>query len=170
MGGTDDPSNLIELTIEEHAEAHKKLWEEHGKIEDKIAWKLLSGQMPVAEGIKEIQRNYMKNRVVSEETRKKMSDVTRKRLKEKGHPMLGKKFSDESRAKMSESHKGQIPYNKGIKMTEEEVEKNRLGQYKVSKYECPICGKLCRGKGNYNQHISKHENNHVLKGKPKSSK
>ena len=27
MGGTDDPSNLIELTIEEHAEAHRKLFE-----------------------------------------------------------------------------------------------------------------------------------------------
>ena len=24
MGGTDDPSNLIELTIEEHAEAHRR--------------------------------------------------------------------------------------------------------------------------------------------------
>ena len=24
MGGTDDPENIIKLTIEEHAEAHKK--------------------------------------------------------------------------------------------------------------------------------------------------
>jgi len=24
MGGTNDPSNLVELSIEEHAEAHKK--------------------------------------------------------------------------------------------------------------------------------------------------
>jgi hypothetical protein len=30
MGGTDDPSNLIELTVEEHAEAHRKLWEQYG--------------------------------------------------------------------------------------------------------------------------------------------
>ena len=42
MGGTDDPSNLIELTIEEHAEAHKKLWEEHGKKEDWLAWQGLA--------------------------------------------------------------------------------------------------------------------------------
>ena len=34
MGGTDEPSNLIELTIEEHAIEHKKLWEKHGKRED----------------------------------------------------------------------------------------------------------------------------------------
>ena len=30
MGGTDDPSNLTQLTIEEHAEAHRILYEEHG--------------------------------------------------------------------------------------------------------------------------------------------
>ena len=29
MGGTDDPSNLIELTVEEHAEAHKILFEKY---------------------------------------------------------------------------------------------------------------------------------------------
>ena len=44
MGGTDDPSNIIELTVEEHAEAHKKLFEQFGKIEDKVAWMMLSGQ------------------------------------------------------------------------------------------------------------------------------
>jgi hypothetical protein len=44
MGGTDDRSNLIELTVEEHAEAHRKLFEEHGKEEDRIAWLTLSGQ------------------------------------------------------------------------------------------------------------------------------
>lgn len=44
MGGTDHPSNLIELTIEEHAEAHRFLYEKYGKNEDKIAWLALSGQ------------------------------------------------------------------------------------------------------------------------------
>jgi hypothetical protein len=43
MGGSDEPSNLIELSIEEHAIAHMKLFEKYGKIEDKIAWKALSG-------------------------------------------------------------------------------------------------------------------------------
>ncbi len=43
MGGTDDPSNLIELSVEDHAEAHKKLWEEHACWQDLLAWKGLSG-------------------------------------------------------------------------------------------------------------------------------
>ena len=45
MGGTDDCSNIVELTIEEHAEAHRILFAEHGKLEDKIAWLSLSKQI-----------------------------------------------------------------------------------------------------------------------------
>lgn len=44
MGGTDDPSNLIELSIPEHAEAHRILYETYGKLEDLIAWRMLSGR------------------------------------------------------------------------------------------------------------------------------
>ncbi len=43
MGGTDAPSNLIELTIEEHAEAHRKLYEKYGDEFDRIAHLSLSG-------------------------------------------------------------------------------------------------------------------------------
>ena len=45
MGGTDDPSNLIELTVRQHALAHKKLYEKHGKWQDKLAYQMLSGQL-----------------------------------------------------------------------------------------------------------------------------
>lgn len=44
MGGTDDPENLIELTLAEHAMAHLKLYEEHGKRQDLWAYKFLSGR------------------------------------------------------------------------------------------------------------------------------
>ena len=44
MGGTDDPSNLIELTVEEHAQAHKDLYEKYGKKEDLCAYYMLSGR------------------------------------------------------------------------------------------------------------------------------
>jgi hypothetical protein len=54
MGGSNEPSNLIELTVEEHAEAHRKLWEKHGKIEDYVAWKGLSGQISLKEILKEL--------------------------------------------------------------------------------------------------------------------
>jgi hypothetical protein len=43
MGGSDDPSNLIELTVEEHAQAHLDLYEKHGNWQDLGAWYLLTG-------------------------------------------------------------------------------------------------------------------------------
>lgn len=53
MGGTDNPENLIELTLEEHAEAHRILFETHGSIFDKIAWKALSGQITMSDAAKQ---------------------------------------------------------------------------------------------------------------------
>jgi len=72
MGGSDEPSNLIELTIEEHADAHKKLWEEHGLYEDYLAWTGLSKMVDKQEHIKMVQSFFAK-----------------KRLKEKGNPFTG---------------------------------------------------------------------------------
>jgi hypothetical protein len=42
MSGTDDPSNLIELTPGEHAEAHRLLYEQHGHWQDYVAWQGLA--------------------------------------------------------------------------------------------------------------------------------
>lgn len=61
MGGSNDSENLIELTIEEHAEAHRILYEKYGKTEDYLAWKGLSGQMGKEEILKEIHINNGKN-------------------------------------------------------------------------------------------------------------
>jgi len=54
LGGTDDPENLIELTVEEHAEAHRILWEQHGRWEDKLAWQGLAGLLTQEELVKEM--------------------------------------------------------------------------------------------------------------------
>lgn len=54
-GGTDDPSNIVELTIEEHAEAHRKLWEEYGRDEDFVAWQGLSKMIGKEEIIRQVQ-------------------------------------------------------------------------------------------------------------------
>jgi hypothetical protein len=54
MGGSNDSSNLVELTVEEHAKAHRELYEEHGRIEDKLAWKGLAGLATTAEIVYEL--------------------------------------------------------------------------------------------------------------------
>jgi hypothetical protein len=51
-GGTDDPSNLIELSVEDHAEAHRLLYEKYGKQADFYAWQGLSGIIGKEEQVK----------------------------------------------------------------------------------------------------------------------
>ena len=83
-GGTDDPSNLIELTPEEHAEAHRILYEEYGRWQDKLAWKGLSGQIDKDAIMLEIW----------------------KAREGKGNPFYGMKHTDETKRKISEKCKG----------------------------------------------------------------
>ena len=45
IGGTNDSSNIVRLTVEEHADAHKKLFEKYGRWQDKLAWMGLSGMI-----------------------------------------------------------------------------------------------------------------------------
>jgi rubrerythrin len=157
MGGTDTPDNLIRVNVALHAFLHKLLYEEYGHWQDEVAWKCLSGQILSANVSREIRQRYMTNRFISEESRSRMSESQKRRFEEKGHPRTGVTFSEESKEKMRLSHIGQTPWNKGIKQTSEEREKNRQAQLKVTIYKCVVCGKECRGKGNLGQHIrSKH--------------
>jgi hypothetical protein len=124
-GGTDDPSNLIELTVEEHAEAHRKLFEEHGRWQDKLAWKTLSGQITFAEAARQARIESNKRRkgaVLSEEHKRKLSEATkgkpkseetRKRMraamteqarKNMSASRIGRKHSEETKRKIRESN------------------------------------------------------------------
>lgn len=60
MGGTNDLSNLVELTVEEHAAAHKALYEQHGLLQDKLAWLGLTGLISAAEILHTLQSEGMK--------------------------------------------------------------------------------------------------------------
>ena len=78
-GGTDDPSNIEEVTIEEHAERHRILFETHGYWQDKIAWKALSGQIGREEAIKEAARNSNLGSIHSKEWRGNISKALKGR-------------------------------------------------------------------------------------------
>ena len=88
-GGTDDPSNLVLLTVEEHAEAHKKLWEQYGRWQDKIAWQTLSGQISIQEArLKMMKYN---NPMYRSDVKEKMSGEKHwsKREHNKGKKLFG---------------------------------------------------------------------------------
>ena len=123
MGGTDEPSNLIELTVEEHAEAHRLLYEQHGNWQDNVAWKALSGHIGKEEIIHQIHKNMNKGRIPSEETREKMAASKRGRKISDEH----KKALNEGRrnSKNSEKHLLALSIaNKGKIITEEQRKKS----------------------------------------------
>lgn len=131
MGGTDDPSNLVSLTIEEHAEAHRKLWEQFGYWEDEVAWKALSKQINKAEISRQIQLNVNLGKKASLETRQKMSksQTGKKRSKEAIEKMkkglTGQKRNDDFKKLMSDMRKGKTSTFKGKTHTEDSKEKTR---------------------------------------------
>jgi len=95
IGGTDDPSNLIELSVEEHAEAHRVLYEQYGREEDRMAWLALSGQASKKEvctlgyklGRKKtdkiLEQKYGENwrQILAAKASKRSTEVIRERIK-----------------------------------------------------------------------------------------
>ena len=101
MGGTDEPSNLIELSVEDHAEAHKELYEKYGHKEDLCAWKGLTKQIGKEElFLLKSSIGGLNNKGVpkSEEHRRKMRII--------GNNMKGKHHSELTKKRISEAAKG----------------------------------------------------------------
>jgi hypothetical protein len=165
-GGTDDPSNLIYLTVEEHAEAHKLLFEQCGRWQDKLAWKALSGVIGKEEIIKERQRmTHLGKPKSSESIRKTVetrklngsytpSKETTEKRAAKLRGVSRKPFSDEWKHNISKSKKGLFTGNNhhmfGKSHSKEAIEKNRLAHLGhmynrgrvFSKISCEKCGSL----------------------------
>lgn len=107
MGGSDDPSNLVLLTVEEHAEAHRLLFEKYGLKQDELAWKGLLGLID------------------KEEMARELASLN-------GKKWLGRKHTAETREKMSKVHTGN-KYSKGIPKSEEH--RKKLAEKKLKKWK-----------------------------------
>lgn len=103
MGGTDDPDNLVELTVEEHAEAHKKLYEKYGHWQDKLAYEGLSGQIDKKELIKKLYSENGKKNVKHLHT----PNVKEKAIKRTKEVNTGRVFTTEHREKIRQMRLGQ---------------------------------------------------------------
>jgi protein-arginine kinase len=101
-GGIYDnsPENIVVLSIEDHAQAHKELYERFGKIQDLKAYKMLLG---------ESESDVMN----SLEYRKKLSEAGKGNKRR-----LGKHHTEETKNKISKSTKG-----KKQKLRSEETKK-----------------------------------------------
>ncbi len=119
-GGTHDDSNLIRLTPRQHYVAHWMLWKAYGK-EMTTAFNYMNGIKRYGKRLnsktfellklEEIQRQ--KQKVFSEETRKKMSIAAKARLpaseetnRKIGDARRGFKHTEEAKKKISQGHLG----------------------------------------------------------------
>lgn len=119
MGGSDDPSNLIEVSIEEHAELHFDLYLTYGRYQDWVAYHMLSGLSDdIDEYRKELCRIGTKNRVFTPEALSKMRNAK-----------LGKRLKQSTKDKMSTSRKGKV---KSTEHKQKISESNK----KSHKHEC----------------------------------
>lgn len=149
-GGTDDPSNLVRLTINEHADAHRLLWEQHGRPEDKLAWLLLAGKTDEAEAARiELARHIQKRRwqdpnarqaqsermkgnkfgagkkvTHTDETKRRISATKKEQYKHQPHPRTGTFHTEETKRKISES-KQKNPHRHSPEMIQQIADKRR---------------------------------------------
>ena len=139
MGGNDDANNIIELTVQEHAQAHKELFEMHGNWQDKIAWKALSGQIGKEEITKTVQRMTHLGKKRPKEwcdnignskrgIKQSQESIEKRRAKLTGQT---REFTDEWKENISKGKKGQIPWikdKKHTKETKDKISKSKKGQ------------------------------------------
>ena len=86
MGGTDEPSNLVEVTPEQHAELHLALYLEHGRWQDWVAFHALSGQMSMSDAsVEAIHRGAYHPNVRSPEANHKRSTTMKGRPQSIAH-------------------------------------------------------------------------------------
>lgn len=129
VGGTYEPSNVVVLTIPEHAEAHHKLWEEHGRWQDKVAWLMLSGRTEEGEALRKLNcgapkgnRNHKghthsykarpttSGRDLGNWTGRKHTPETKEKMR---LAKLGRKLSSEHRSKIALNHKSKRKHVSG---------------------------------------------------------
>lgn len=100
-GGTDDPSNLVELTIEDHAIAHEVRYRIYGDDRDRVAALMIRGQISNYDAFIE-----MVSRPKSEEWKKAKSEA----MKGENNPMWGKTISDEHKEAVRVANSVPKPY------------------------------------------------------------
>ena len=81
FGGSDDPSNLVEVSVEEHANLHLALYLEHGRWQDAYAAWFLCGRMGEVERIrcmKLVENNKTNNPMKDPKVAQKSAENCRK--------------------------------------------------------------------------------------------
>ena len=142
MGGTDEPDNLVTITVEEHAKMHLELYEKYGDYRDLLAYQGLSKQINQDELLSRLYSENGKNMV---KKRKENGWVTHN----KGVPM-----KEEHKLKLSIKKKG-VPNLKlrGKPLSEEHKSNISISRLEIMTDELKqILSKANMGKKYYTNH------------------
>ena len=137
MGGSNDPDNLIELSVSDHAEAHKKLFEKHGHWQDKIAYQMLSGQIESDN----VRRELSRARMLNENPMHDPAIVLKALEKRKGY-----KHSESTKKRMSKAQKG-IPKSNTENMGKHSIKEYLLVDPNGKEYVISNLSKFCKEQG-----------------------
>ena len=126
-GGTNHPDNITQLTIEEHAEAHRLLYKKYNRWQDKLAYEGLSGYKGKEEIIKE--KMYLNGKSTGE---RKHSSEALKKMSEGGKKNRGRKHTEEEKKKISEYAKNRVyteETKKKMSKSTKNQKRNSKGQF-----------------------------------------
>lgn len=157
-GGSDDESNLTPpISIQEHAELHRQLWEAEGYPEDFIAWKALSGRMTSEEARLAAAKEGQNRSEIYRSSRKVTGEILKRSVTFESRSAGGKIASAALvswQRENSEQHRSQCAINGRVKGPKQMIPHLYLGEVYPSKRElqnrhlmsnCGFYGKLNRG-------------------------
>ena len=134
MGGGNEPSNLVKVSVEEHAELHLALYLEYGKLEDWYAYNALSGKTEESERARRLllSRN-MKGNTRGRANKGRKNTWTTE-LNKTNNPMSGKHWITNGSECIVIPISSPIPegWFKGRIMSEESKKKMSISAYKRS--------------------------------------
>jgi hypothetical protein len=173
-GGTDDPSNIEMLTIEEHAEAHRKLFEKYGRWQDKKAWLFLSGRVNADEAWYDVMiegKRQLMNDGVRWNNVKKKAAAGLKRAYENGHKPWNagktglKQISENVKKQAKEGNFHCIgDYQRGRKFDDEHKKKLSERAKQRKPVQCQFCGKTTSPAMNARWHGNKCKVKDIMSG------
>lgn len=102
-GESDDLSNLIYLSVEDHANAHKALYEQHGHWQDLVAYQGLAGIIPHEEAVRLACGHFKGKKHKPESLLKLQKPKSKEHAAKVGLTKRGKPRSEATRRKISET-------------------------------------------------------------------
>lgn len=149
MNGSNDKNNIIELTISEHAEAHRLLWIKFGKKADYMAWQMLSGRTISEETRIEVAKegfnNFLKDKERVEIWKQKIREARKKQIITPEHKNA---ISDGLKLAYKE---GRIKYKPIFKTYEERLdhynkvkERMAIGRKNSLKWKASVSSEACK--------------------------